>query len=99
MLFRSLLGSVAANTAGGIELYRASKAALNSFTRSFAARHADKGLTVLSLHPGWVKTDMGGPGADIDIETSVSGLTGVIERAIADRKDGYFDYKGDVIPW
>ncbi len=98
-MMTSLLGSVASNTAGGLELYRASKAALNSLTRSFIARHRDKGLTVLSLHPGWVKTDMGGPGADIEIETSVSGLTRVIERAIADRKDGYFDYKGNEIPW
>ncbi|HXU99379.1 MAG TPA: SDR family oxidoreductase [Caulobacteraceae bacterium] len=95
----SVLGSVEGASAGGMELYRASKAALNSFTRSFAARHKDKGWVVLSLHPGWVKTDMGGPGAAIDVATSVKGLADVIERARKDRKDGYFDYKGDTIAW
>jgi NAD(P)-dependent dehydrogenase (short-subunit alcohol dehydrogenase family) len=95
----SVLGSVEGASAGGMELYRASKAALNSFTRSFAARHKDRGLAVLSLHPGWVKTDMGGPGAAIDVATSVKGLADVLERAQKDRKSGYFDYKGDTIPW
>lgn len=95
----SLLGSVEGASGGGMELYRASKAALNSFTRSFAARHKDKNWAVLSLHPGWVKTDMGGPNAAIDVTTSVKGLADVIERAQKDRRDGYFDYKGDTIPW
>ena len=94
----SQLGSIANNN-GGYELYRGSKAALNSFARSFAAHHRDKGWAVLSLHPGWVRTDMGGPGAAIDVETSVHGLADVIERAVADRKDGFFDYKGDTLPW
>ena len=98
-LMTSQLGSVEQASAGGMELYRASKAALNSFTRSFAARHKDKGIAVLSLHPGWVRTDMGGPNADIDVETSVRGLTNVIERAQKDRQNGYFDYKGDTLPW
>ena len=95
----SRLGSVEGAKAGGTELYRASKAALNSFTRSFAARHKDKGIAVLSLHPGWVKTDMGGAGADIDVETSAKGLVHTIERAEKDRRDGFFDYKGETIPW
>jgi len=98
-LMTSQLGSVEQASAGGMELYRASKAALNSFTRSFAARHKDKGIAVLSLHPGWVRTDMGGPNADIDVETSTKGLANVIERAQKDRRDGYFDYKGDTLPW
>jgi NAD(P)-dependent dehydrogenase (short-subunit alcohol dehydrogenase family) len=98
-LMTSQLGSVANNTGGGMELYRASKAALNSLTRSFAARHRAAGVTTLSLHPGWVRTDMGGPGADIDVQTSVRGLADVVERARQDRKEGYFDYKGDELPW
>ncbi len=98
-LMTSQLGSVEGAAAGGMELYRASKAALNSFTRSFAARHKDKGIAVLSLHPGWVKTDMGGQGADIDVETSTRGLVNVIERAETDRKDGFFNYKGETLPW
>ena len=98
-LMTSQLGSVEGASAGGMELYRASKAALNSFTRSFAARHKDKHIAVLSLHPGWVRTDMGGPGADIDVETSTKGLVKVVERARQDRRDGFFDYKGDTLPW
>jgi NAD(P)-dependent dehydrogenase (short-subunit alcohol dehydrogenase family) len=98
-LMTSQLGSVEGASAGGMELYRASKAALNSFTRSFAARHRDKGLAVLSLHPGWVRTDMGGPGADIDVETSVKGMADVIDRARSDRADGFFNYKGETLPW
>ncbi|MEO8925847.1 MAG: SDR family oxidoreductase [Caulobacteraceae bacterium] len=95
----SQLGSIANNTTGGTELYRASKAALNSMVRSFAARHRDKGLAVLALHPGWVRTDMGGPNAAIDVETSARGVAEVVERARGDRRDGFFDYKGDKLPW
>ncbi len=98
-MMTSLLGSIANNTSGGTELYRASKAALNSFTRSFAARHRPEGLTVLSLHPGWVRTDMGGPNAAIDVATSTTGLFNVIERAVKDRRSGFFDYSGAEIPW
>jgi len=98
-LMTSTLGSVEGASAGGMELYRASKAALNSFTRSFAARHKDKGLAVLSLHPGWVRTDMGGANAAIDVATSVKGLADVVERAQKDRKDGFFDYAGATLPW
>jgi NAD(P)-dependent dehydrogenase (short-subunit alcohol dehydrogenase family) len=95
----SQLGSVANNTGGGMELYRASKAALNSFTRSFSARHRDKGLSILSLHPGWVKTDMGGPGADIDVATSVKGLADVVEKAVGAHQEAYLDYAGNALPW
>ena len=95
----SLLGSVEGASQGGFELYRASKAALNSFTRSFAARHKDKGLAVLSLHPGWVKTDMGGADAPVSVEDSTRGLVDVVERAQADRQDGYFDYTGATLAW
>ena len=95
----SQLGSVANNTGGGMELYRASKAALNSFTRSFAARHRDKGLSILSLHPGWVKTDMGGAGADIDVATSAKGLADRVEQAVGAHQEAYLDYAGVVLPW
>jgi NAD(P)-dependent dehydrogenase (short-subunit alcohol dehydrogenase family) len=98
-LMTSVLGSVEGASAGGFELYRGSKAALNSLTRSFAARHQDKALAILSLHPGWVKTDMGGPGAAIDVATSAKGLADVVERAQKDRQSGYFDYTGATIPW
>jgi NAD(P)-dependent dehydrogenase (short-subunit alcohol dehydrogenase family) len=93
------LGSVANNTGGGMELYRASKAALNSFTRSFSARHRGKGLSILSLHPGWVKTDMGGRGADIDVATSANGLANVVQQALGAHREAYLDYAGAELPW
>ena len=95
----SVLGSVGLNTEGGWENYRASKAALNTNVRSFAARHADRDFGVLLLHPGWVATDMGGAGADLDVETSAVGLADVIE-ARAGRTDlAFLDYRGETLPW
>jgi NAD(P)-dependent dehydrogenase (short-subunit alcohol dehydrogenase family) len=95
----SILGSVANNLDGRMELYRASKAALNSFTRSFAARHAAEGYTVLSLHPGVVRTSMGGPSAPLDIATSVRGLVDVLEHRAGSREHVYVDYQDKTIPW
>jgi len=95
----SILGSIANNLDGRMELYRASKAALNSFSRSFAARHAAEGFTVLSLHPGVVRTDMGGPSAPLDIETSVRGLADALERRAGTRTHVFVDYRDEEIPW
>ena len=95
----SQLGSVEQNTNGGMELYRASKAALNSLIRSFAARHADRGFAVLALHPGWVRTDMGGDQAPVSVADSARGLMTVIEAAARDRRSGYLNYRGETLPW
>ena len=65
------LGSVADNETGGWEVYRASKAALNTLMRSFAARHAGDPRALLIVTPGWVRTDMGGPNAALGIEDSI----------------------------
>lgn len=95
----SVMGSVAGNTMGGHDLYRASKAALNSLTRGFVAQHlGGRKVAVLSLHPGWVRTDMGGANAAVGVEESVKGLADVIE---APRAPGhhYLDYRGETIPW
>jgi len=95
----SVLGSVGLNTEGGWENYRASKVALNTNARSFAARHADRAFGVLLLHPGWVATDMGGEGADLDVATSAAGLADVIE-ARAGRPDlAFLDHRGETLPW
>ncbi len=96
----SRMGSVAANTSGNGELYRASKAALNSLTRSLAAKDlTGRAVTVLTLHPGWVRTDMGGTGAELSVEESVAGLTRVL---LAPRPPGghhFLDQAGNAIPW
>jgi NAD(P)-dependent dehydrogenase (short-subunit alcohol dehydrogenase family) len=94
----SRMGSVADNTSGGLELYRASKAALNSLTRGLLA---ELGATasILTLHPGWVRTDMGGEDAPLDVETSTAGLAEVIEANLGKPGHHFLDYAGDTIPW
>ena len=94
----SRLGSVAFNTRGDMELYRASKAALNSLTRSMVAT-MDRPMTVLSLHPGWVRTDMGGAGADIDVATSARGLIDTMLARRGTPGSAFLDYSGAELPW
>lgn len=95
----SILGSIGTNDDGRAELYRASKAALNSLVRSFRARHAQAAITVLALHPGVVRTAMGGPSAPLDIDTSVRGVSDVIERRWGTGGQAFVDYKNEIIPW
>ena len=94
----SRMGSVEGNTRGDMELYRASKAALNSMARSLVAK-LDHPRTVLSLHPGWVQTDMGGQGADLDVPTSVRGLADVVIAARGTPGSRFLDYSGAELPW
>jgi NAD(P)-dependent dehydrogenase (short-subunit alcohol dehydrogenase family) len=92
-------GSVANNATGGYEVYRASKAALNTLMRSFAARHAGDPRALLLLAPGWVRTDMGGPKARLSIEESVPNLVSVIEAQEGKGGLRYLDYLGRTVPW
>jgi len=95
----SLMGSIGDNTSGGFDVYRASKASLNMLSRSFAATIAkERDVTVLNLHPGWVKTDMGGPSAPLSVETSVRGLVDVIEQRHG-KRHLFLDYRGHELPW
>jgi len=95
----SILGSIGTNDDGRAELYRASKAALNSLVRSFCARHAADGHTVLALHPGVVRTSMGGPSAPLDIDTSVRGVADVIAARWGNGGHVFVDYRNQIIPW
>jgi NAD(P)-dependent dehydrogenase (short-subunit alcohol dehydrogenase family) len=81
-IMTSRMGSPTLAADGSWEVYRASKAALNMLTRCFHQRHQDEGRTILLMHPGWVKTDMGGKDAPVDLQTSVEALYAV--RALAD---------------
>ena len=96
----SYLGSISANQQGGSYAYRASKAALNCVMRSFAIDVATVGINVLVLHPGWVKTELGGPQAKIDAPTSVAEMLKVIE---AHKTDSHAEimrsYDGKTIDW
>jgi len=95
----SVLGSVTMPDSPDLALYKASKAALNSMTNSFVTQLGDQKLTVLSLHPGWVKTDMGGEGADIDVETSTRGLIDQVNAYSGKGGHHFVNYKGETIPW
>jgi NAD(P)-dependent dehydrogenase (short-subunit alcohol dehydrogenase family) len=94
------MGSVGENTSGGWDVYRASKAALNIFARSLAVTEAKpRGLTVLSINPGWVKTDMGGSGASIDVPTSVRGIADQIEQRAGSGEHAFVGWNGRILPW
>ncbi len=95
----SILGSVGTNDDGRAELYRASKAALNSLIRSFRARHTQTDMTVLALHPGVVRTSMGGPTAPLDIATSVRGVCDVMAARWGHGGLAFVDYRNELIPW
>ncbi|MGC9402457.1 SDR family oxidoreductase [Vibrio genomosp. F10 str. 9ZC157] len=95
----SKVGSMAENTSGGGYLYRSSKAALNSVVKSLSNDLTLDGFTVLALHPGWVKTEMGGPNALIDTGTSASGLINVIESSNTKVSGHFFNFDGSEIDW
>ena len=92
-------GSLTNNTVGNYELYRGSKAALNMFMRSFAARHSDDARTLLLMAPGWVRTDMGGPQARLTIDESIPNLVNTMENYQGRGGLHYLDYLGRVVPW
>jgi NAD(P)-dependent dehydrogenase (short-subunit alcohol dehydrogenase family) len=95
----SNMGSLSNNRYGGYYVYRCSKAAVNMLMRSLAIDLAGRGIIAVPLHPGWVRTDMGGPDAEIDVATSVAGLREVIERIGPEDSGRFFSYDGSVIPW
>lgn len=96
----SIMGSIAENESGGMEVYRASKTAQNSLARSLWIGSAkEAGVTVLSIHPGWVKTDMGGAGADIDVDTSVTGIADQLAAHHGAHTHHFVDYSGREIAW
>lgn len=95
----SVMGSVSLNP-GGHELYRASKAALNSLCRGlWWGELRSRGLTMISLHPGWVKTDMGGSAAPVTIEDSAAGMVKVIESQAGMHQHNFLDYTGKELAW
>ena len=92
-------GSITNNENGRYDVYRGSKAALNMFMRSFAARRADDPRALLLLAPGWVRTDMGGPQARLSIEESIPNLANTIDAQAGTAGLQYLDYLGRKVPW
>jgi NAD(P)-dependent dehydrogenase (short-subunit alcohol dehydrogenase family) len=92
-------GSLTNNTNGQYEVYRGSKAALNMFMRSYAARHRDEARTLLLMAPGWVRTDMGGPEAKLTIQDSIPRLVDTMLAHEGVPGLHYLDYLGRTVPW
>jgi NAD(P)-dependent dehydrogenase (short-subunit alcohol dehydrogenase family) len=95
----SRMGSIGSNSSAGGWLYRASKAALNAAMHAASFDPALRGRVVLAFHPGWVRTDMGGAGADIDVATSVAGLRAQIAAAMPAASGSFINYDGAAIAW
>ncbi|HEX4261718.1 MAG TPA: SDR family oxidoreductase [Acetobacteraceae bacterium] len=92
-------GSVANNTNGMREVYRASKAALNTLMRSFAARHPGDPRPMVLMAPGWVRTELGGPEARLNIEDSIPNLVNTLTSQSGKSGLQYLDYLGRTVPW
>ncbi|RFC38620.1 MAG: NAD(P)-dependent dehydrogenase, short-chain alcohol dehydrogenase family [Candidatus Nitrotoga sp. CP45] len=95
----SKMGSIADNSGGRNYLYRSSKTAVNMVVKSLAIDLQSAGITSIVIHPGWVKTDMGGPNALISTEQSVSGMRQVISNLSMADSGKFFSYDGQEIPW
>ncbi len=95
----SKMGSIADNTSGGSYIYRSSKSALNAVMKSLAEDLRASGVTVAVLHPGWARTDLGGPNALIGAAESVSGMVRVIAGLGPGDSGGFFDFEGNRVPW
>lgn len=93
------LGSVANNTTGMYEVYRGSKSALNQFMRSYAARTTATPRPMVTVAPGWVRTDMGGPNATLGIEESIPSLVNVLLAKQGKPGLEYLNYQGQTVPW
>jgi len=93
------LGSVADKTDSYGQLYSASKAALNSLSRSFAASLGRRRIAVLAVAPGWVRTDMGGPSASLSVEESTRGIVDVLGARAGTGRHGFVDYRGREVAW
>ena len=95
----SKMGSIDDNKGGGAYVYRSSKTALNAVVKSLSVDLENEGIVVALIHPGWVKTDMGGPNALIERDTSVRGMTEVISNLDITSTGNFYNYDGSIIPW
>jgi len=95
----SELASIADNEFGSWEAFRASKAALNTLMRSYAARQRESQRSLVLMAPGWVRTDTGGPEADLSVEESAAGVVYVLIARAGTRGLAFLDYRGRVIRW
>ena len=95
----SKMGSINDNTSGGSYIYRSSKTALNSMMRSLTHDLSNHDIATMTLHPGWVRPDMGEPDGWIDVKESVSGMIDQISNLSLQNTGQYIDYAGKPIKW
>jgi NAD(P)-dependent dehydrogenase (short-subunit alcohol dehydrogenase family) len=93
------MGSLADNTSGGSVAYRSSKAAVNMVMRSVAIDLAPRGISCVLVNPGWVRTDMGGAGATLSAQESVTALRRLIATFGLAQSGKFFNYDGREYPW
>ena len=98
-MLSSQMGSIADNRSGGAYAYRSSKAGLNAVIKSLHHDLADKGITVVAMHPGWVRTEMGGVDAPVEIDSSARGLKTILDNLEPEVSGKFFDYRGNPLPW
>lgn len=95
----SLMGSIGDNQTGGSYPYRISKAALNMISVNLAHELRADGIASVVLHPGWVRTDMGGRGATLPVEDAVGALIDTIDDLTLEHSGGFYDRLGEPLPW
>lgn len=95
----SRMGAISENTSGGEMIYRVSKASVNMVGVGMANALAPQGIAVVLLHPGWVRTDMGGPNGMIDAPESIQGMRAMIAQTSVASTGRFVDYQGKELPW
>ncbi|XP_060605466.1 C-signal-like [Ruditapes philippinarum] len=95
----SILGSIGSNAVGTYYQYRESKAALNQLTKNLCIELSPQGILAVSIHPGWVQTDMGGANASLTKQASVQGMINVFQKLNKESAGKLIAYDGGVIQW
>jgi NAD(P)-dependent dehydrogenase (short-subunit alcohol dehydrogenase family) len=93
------MGSIGSHASTGAYAYRSSKAALNIVMVTAANELRSRGISVAVISPGWVKTDMGGPGATLEVKQSAAGIRKVIDKLNVGISGQFFNYSGENLPW
>jgi NAD(P)-dependent dehydrogenase (short-subunit alcohol dehydrogenase family) len=93
------MGSMGSHASTGAYAYRSSKAALNMVMVTAANELRSRGISVAVISPGWVKTDMGGTGAPLEVKQSAAGIRKVIDKLNVGISGQFFNYSGENLPW
>lgn len=95
----SILGSIESNREGSLYHYRVTKSGLNAATKSLSIDLKNDGIMAVNMHPGWVKTDMGGPKAPLEVKDSCNHMVNTIMNLDKSHNGGFIQYDGKKLPW